>query len=609
MNKKARGDLSLFKFSVIEELVNGKAKSSTNEEYYRQAAEKKYSLPDGSIEKFSPNTIKFWHALYMKGGLEALKPKGQAASAANSAFQELVDAVGRIRDKDPYISNSRLYNKLVEDGFIQDSEMTLPRFSRLLKANTPRGSGLANKDCASLKALRANDCWQADFSRLHHITVQGEKKKIWQYSFIDAKSHYVTFSECFFSDNAVNMHESLRNAILEHGIPKTLIIRNAKYVNNHLHEIVSSLGISLAIEDLAEDGNLRESFSNFKKSWMDSIEWSVFRDLASINEAFKNSVSREYNFFKHPMSGLSSHEIYTRDQGYFRKLSADDLDCAFMRRIERTAGKDGTIRINDKIFSVPETFINKKAIAIYHPFKRLSEAYIIGEEGEKFIIHPAALGDVNEIAAAKEGNKPSQSRKKDCAASKAMSFTTGFEAGGARWLMDFSRLFQISLNGEIKRVWLASFIDVKSQFALYSECFFSSNSSNMREALRNAILAHGIPEALIILNSKYKNKLLESIFEKLGISLEKGGAYEDLKESFKKFKKTWMDMTEWGKFKDLASVSESFNKSAAEEYNARIHSESGLSSYDIFSLEAKNLRRHFSEEIDAAFLNETLLKA
>ena len=71
---------ALFKYGIIAPVCGGFLAETSKEAFYRMAAEKEYTLPDGSKRKFSPCTIKKWAILYKSRGLNALMPKGRSDS-------------------------------------------------------------------------------------------------------------------------------------------------------------------------------------------------------------------------------------------------------------------------------------------------------------------------------------------------------------------------------------------------------------------------------------------------------------------------------------------------------------------------------------------------
>ena len=67
--------IALFKFAIIAPLVNNNYDYKSKEEFYRVAALKKYTLPNGKETILTAGTIKRWFIEYKNNGFDALKPR------------------------------------------------------------------------------------------------------------------------------------------------------------------------------------------------------------------------------------------------------------------------------------------------------------------------------------------------------------------------------------------------------------------------------------------------------------------------------------------------------------------------------------------------------
>ena len=67
--------IALFKFAIIAPLINNTSEFKSKAEFFRVAALKKYTLPNGKDTTISEAIIKKWYMDYCKNGFEALNLK------------------------------------------------------------------------------------------------------------------------------------------------------------------------------------------------------------------------------------------------------------------------------------------------------------------------------------------------------------------------------------------------------------------------------------------------------------------------------------------------------------------------------------------------------
>jgi hypothetical protein len=74
MDDKTKQDIALFRHAVLGALVGAELAHGDLVELCRQAAERRWEFPDGSVGALSARTIEGWYYAYKKGGLVALRP-------------------------------------------------------------------------------------------------------------------------------------------------------------------------------------------------------------------------------------------------------------------------------------------------------------------------------------------------------------------------------------------------------------------------------------------------------------------------------------------------------------------------------------------------------
>lgn len=156
---KTKEDYAVFKFGIIAPLINDTTEYKSKESFFKITANQEYTLPNGKKAKFSNTTIKSWYSSYIKFGLEGLKTKdrkdfGQSRTLSSQISSE----VESIQQKYPYITGKAIYNKLVENGNIKASEVSLSSLYRFLKVNKLEPKTVTDRRAFEFEF--ANDCWQ-----------------------------------------------------------------------------------------------------------------------------------------------------------------------------------------------------------------------------------------------------------------------------------------------------------------------------------------------------------------------------------------------------------------------------------------------------------------
>lgn len=157
-------DLALFKFSLIAPVVAGTFTQATKMDYYKETCSRQHLLPDGKMVKLSPLTLKKWYWLYTSGGLEALLPKARSDAGESRVLPgDACKQIGAYRKQFPHITGKKIYEKLVEEGYVKEGEASLDSLYRYLKAAGLAKENMPPQECLAFEFAHANDCWQADY--------------------------------------------------------------------------------------------------------------------------------------------------------------------------------------------------------------------------------------------------------------------------------------------------------------------------------------------------------------------------------------------------------------------------------------------------------------
>lgn len=280
MEQEKKQAMALFRYGLIAPLVAQTFPQASKAAYYREVADKEYTLPNGVTTRFHATTIKKWYLQYQACGLEGITPKTRIDSARSRKLDnEILEKIKEYRTNMPYITARKIYDRLVEEGHIKYTQISIDTIYRYLRTNSALEIAKPKEECLSFECLYAGDCWQADSSHGPTIVVDGKRVTTWLISFIDDASRLITHGEFFEHDNAINVQLCFKKAIAKVGKPRMLYLDNgASYSNNQMKYICAELGIHLVFTKPytpKSHGKIERSHLTAKQGWMHANDWNI----------------------------------------------------------------------------------------------------------------------------------------------------------------------------------------------------------------------------------------------------------------------------------------------------------------------------------------------
>ena len=184
---KEEVEIARLRFAVIAPVIMNTYTELTKTAYYKKVADKPLKLPDGKEVMYKYNTFEKWEGLYKKYGLDGLLPKTRNDSGTTRVLSEKAIAeIYRLKDKFPRINSTLIYTKLVEDGVINQSEVSLCTVQRFVKKNDLKSARNINvKDRKAFEEEYPCNMYQADTCHTIYITENGVKRKVYLISIVD----------------------------------------------------------------------------------------------------------------------------------------------------------------------------------------------------------------------------------------------------------------------------------------------------------------------------------------------------------------------------------------------------------------------------------------
>jgi transposase InsO family protein len=387
--EKAKKELALFKFSLIAPVVNGTYKEKSKIAYFRSVCEEPLLFPDGRVVRVAAGTVKHWYQKYTHGGLKALVTKPRTDLGKARAISE--DAMKQVEcylEEFPYITGKKIYEKLIEGGYINKTDFSIDSLYRYLNNAGLSRRHMEPDECLSFEFAYANDCWQADSTAGPIIKKDGRNHQTYLIAIIDDKSRLIVHGELFFNDNAENVQLVLKKAIKKFGCPKKFFVDNGgPYRNLQLEWICASLGITKIHSKPYRpkgSGKIERSHRTTKDNWMNTVNWNDFSSLEELNLSYHDYLNDEYNNHFHKSIGMTPKESYLKDFGRLKFVEAGILDEQFLHRINRTVTNTATVSLFKVSYETPQKYIGKK-IALRYNHEDMGEIYIYDELNEKML--------------------------------------------------------------------------------------------------------------------------------------------------------------------------------------------------------------------------------
>lgn len=400
---EAKNKIALFRYGLISSLVNNTYEEKSMEEYYRKTASKSYIL-NGKEIKVRASTIKGWYINYKKFGFDGLIPKTR--TDLNTSRKLTLDAQQKIIDykKDyPHISGTLIYQKLVEEGYINQSIVSKSTVLKFIRDNYLLFGDDGKIDRRAFEMEFANQMWDADTSHGPYLTINNKKIKTYLIALIDDASRLITSAKFYYEDNAINFQNTFKEGLKKYGIPKRIFLDNGKtYKNEQLSIICASCGMELIYTkpySPQSKAKIERWFHTMKETWMRGINWIDIKNIDELNDMLNDFVN-EYNNKVHSSLtnngvNISPKERWFKDQNQIRKIDNNQIDENFLHTAYPTIRADSIAHIKKIEYEVPTKYIGKK-VTVKYDFQDRSKAWIY-DNGKKI----EAIHIVDKIANSK----------------------------------------------------------------------------------------------------------------------------------------------------------------------------------------------------------------
>lgn len=383
-------ETAYLRFAIIAPAIQGVFTEPTKTAYYKKVAEKPLKMPDGRSVFLKYNTFEKWEASYKHTGMDGLMPKARSDIGTSRVLSDAaIDEIHRLIQQFPRINATLVHAKLIEDGFIKATEVSVCAVQRFIKNNNLKTVAMQGvKDRKAFEEEFPCSMYQADTCHALYITENNVKRKAYLYHIVDDYSRLIVGARFFYEDNSYNFQLVLKEAVAKHGICNKLYTDNGgPYYNGQLKLILASLGvieIHAPVRDGAAKAKVERSFRTIKDTWLNGFEPSEVGSLEELNRFLADYVRMRNNSVNRN-TGETPMERYSRHIDRIRfPRSREWLDECFMNRIIRKVNNDSTVSIDSVLYDVPMQFMRTKVEIRYLP-DDMKNAYIL-HQGKRYLI-------------------------------------------------------------------------------------------------------------------------------------------------------------------------------------------------------------------------------
>ncbi len=361
-------DRALFRYGVISEAVTPLAGQKISDILTRQAAQV-HQLPDGTARRYNIATLRAWLDKYRHDGLDGLLPKERRDKGQfRSIDDDTAEIICRHRVQNRRMSVKLFWEILHEDGVLPGGvQIKLTTLHRFLKHR-----GLAKKTPGPARARakfempHTNDLWVADFMHGPRVAVEGKRRRAILCAVIDDHSRVIVGARFAVTEEMSDILNVLRDGIATYGVPKRLYCDNGPaFIARHLKEASARIGCMLLHSepfDSPSRGKIERFNRTVRQRFLPRLPEDKTLSLAELNDRFAEWLHDDYHLRRHGGINMKPLDrlLVSAGETVIKRLSAGEIDHAFMGRIVRVVRNDATVSVGNRFYEVPPEFIGAR---------------------------------------------------------------------------------------------------------------------------------------------------------------------------------------------------------------------------------------------------------
>jgi transposase InsO family protein len=363
-------NIALWRFSIISPLLH---RSDDDPALLRQLDElgkKSFIRPDGSPTQLSADTLRKWLYRYRSGGLKALENQVRKDKGRHEIPKPLADTLARLRSEHPKWTLTKVLERLLVTGIwngIKPSRATLYRFAKANKLMKTQKS--TNTVSRSFAFENFGQLWLADFMHGPSLRDGRRLKKAILHVIIDDATRYVVSARFYFKETVEVLITEMMVAVRRYGICQRFYTDNGPcYASSHLKIVCARLGIHL-VHTPPYRPQGRGKVERFFRTIRDQFLGDQIADRIDDINRDLNQYLTEYHQRIHSSLKISPLQKRLSGQNACRRLpEVTDIRNLFCMQRKCRVYNDTTIRLNNRIFEVPDAVPGTTVCVFYLPW-------------------------------------------------------------------------------------------------------------------------------------------------------------------------------------------------------------------------------------------------
>jgi len=387
MNEKlsanAAETLALERFGLLTKIQDALSQGTPLAQALHMAAAVPIQRGDGSTRTFSVRTLEDWWYAFKKGGFAKLHPQARSDRGQFRSFTpEQEKWVLEQTRSFPLIPLTILYRQWRQKDAQLPSLSSVYRLLDKHQLATKSRRALGQQQfCGPTKAFEtpfSNDLWMVDFSPGPYVHPVGEAKALSTQLclLVDDHSRLVPFAAYEQRADTQAFHQTLKEAIRRRGLPAKLYTdQGAPFTSDHTRIICANLGIRLLHAKpyhAWSKGKVERLFRTIQEDFEASLRLpgQAAASVEELNAKFSRWLQEVYHVRVHSSTGMTPEARFAQDSQQLRLLDPhQDLERLFYTKIDRVVRKDGTVRIENKLYEVQLSLRTLKVQLRYDPYR------------------------------------------------------------------------------------------------------------------------------------------------------------------------------------------------------------------------------------------------
>jgi transposase InsO family protein len=379
-----REQIAAFRYSLIAPIVSRQTPLSSGEikHYFEEVSAQSYLIPGSDRTTISQRSLERYLSQYRKNGWEGLVPQERSDKGLVRISDDLVAQAVALRRERPERSVEQIIYLLEESNLVEKGQLAVSTLARHLRHAGASRKELLKDETTGFRRFEVEDAhvlWQSDAQLTLHLTDPdhpNRRKKVILFAVLDDYSRYILHGEFYWDEKLPRLEDTLKKAILRHGIPEQFYCDNgAVYSSSHLMRVCGKLGIHLTHSRPYRPqgrGKIEKFFrfidTSFKPEAYEAIKNGQIKTLEELNQALQSWLGGYYHLRKHGGTGQAPAERLKKSKREPRRISVMELTEIFLWEEERKVDKAGCISLMGNKYEVDLELAKQTVILRYDPF-------------------------------------------------------------------------------------------------------------------------------------------------------------------------------------------------------------------------------------------------